>query len=78
MTSPRGTLVVSMLVASPPAPTGRDEGPPPPRYRVLSLRQSFFFITSSIRLMRRLLGIGFVRADVLSENKTEKFSIGES
>ena len=69
---------MSMLVASPPAPTGRDEGPPPPRYRVLSLRQSFFFITSSIRLMRRLLGIGFVRADVLSENKTEKFGIGES
>lgn len=72
MTSPSGTLVVSILVARPPAPTGRDEGPPPPRYRILSLCQSFFFITSFNRLMRRFLGIEFVRADVLSENKSGK------
>ena len=72
MTSPSGTLVVSILVARPPAPTGRDEGPPPPRYRILSLCQSFFSITSFNRLMRRFLGIEFVRADVLSENKSGK------
>lgn len=70
MTSPSGTLAVSMLVARPPAPTGRNEGPPPPRYRILSLCQSFFFITPFNMLMRRFLGIGFVRAVVLSENKS--------
>ena len=72
MTSPSGTLAVSMLVARPPAPTGRNEGPPPPRYRILSLCQSFFFITLFNRLMRRFLGIEFVRADVRSENKSGK------
>ena len=63
-----------MLVASPPPPSGCDVVPPPPRYKVLSLFQSFIFIVSFVSLMSSWLGTGAVRADVLSKKKIKQLS----
>ena len=74
MISPSGTLDASMLVARPPSPIGCEVGPPPPRYRIFSLTQSFSWITLLVSFSISFLGTGTVRPDVASKFKTQLIS----
>ena len=67
MISPSGTLDASVSVARPPSPIGCEVGPPPPRYRILSLCQSLFWITLLVSFSISWRGTGTVRADVASK-----------